>query len=92
MSFSGVEAYKKQRDVLIKEDRKLRREYSTPRSPLEIEADKMMRKLREKEAKTIWKEDTPDIPNRFAGMGFLTGIIDFSLRIFGFLKLLQPNH
>lgn len=65
----------KHRDVLIEEDRSLRREYMTARlrSPLEVKADEIVRKLRAKEAETIWKEEHPEILHPFPGMEFLTG-------------------
>lgn len=74
-SFESVEDYLKQRDALIQEDRSLRRDYMTARlrSPLEIKADAIVRKVRAKEAETIWKEDHPEIPHPFPGMEFLTG-------------------
>ncbi|KXN92283.1 Adenosine deaminase CECR1-A [Leucoagaricus sp. SymC.cos] len=73
--FSSVEEYMTKRDALIKEDRSLRRDYLTAqfRSPLEVKADEIVRKLRAKEAATIWKEDHPEIVHPFPGMEFLTG-------------------
>ncbi|KAF9448874.1 Metallo-dependent hydrolase [Macrolepiota fuliginosa MF-IS2] len=73
--FLGVDDYLKQRDALIQEDRSLRREYMTAqlRSPLEVKADEIVRKIRAKEAATVWQEDHPEILHPFPGMEFLTG-------------------
>jgi adenosine deaminase CECR1 len=72
---ADVEEYMKQRNALIQDDRKLRREYNTTRlrSSLEVKADVIIRKIRAKEAATIWTEDHLDIPHPFPGMEFLTG-------------------
>jgi adenosine deaminase CECR1 len=74
-SFTGIDDYMMQRDALIKDDRSLRRDYMTValRSSLEAKADEIIRKLRAKEANSIWKEDHPEIMHPFPGMEFLTG-------------------
>jgi adenosine deaminase CECR1 len=70
-----TEEYLKQRNALIQDDRKLRREYNTARhrSPLEVKADEIIREIRAKEAASIWTEDHLDVPHPFPGMEFLTG-------------------
>lgn len=72
--------YLRQRDELIDEDRRLRRDCSVlqTRSALEKEADEIVRRVRMEEAQTVWKEEHPDILHPFPGMEFLTGV--FSLR------------
>ncbi|KIM48764.1 hypothetical protein M413DRAFT_15077 [Hebeloma cylindrosporum] len=67
--------YQTRRASLIDEDRSLRREFisSRLRSAKEIEADKIVRKIRALEAETIWQQDYPSIPHPFPGMEFLTG-------------------
>ena len=69
--------YQAQRASLIDNDRSLRRENLTVhlRSDKELEADRIVRKIRAKEAETIWKEEHPSIPHPFPGMEFLTGML-----------------
>ena len=58
-SFSLSE-YDYQRASLIDEDRSLRREfsvYTSLKSDKEVEADRIVRKIRALEAETIWKDD-----------------------------------
>jgi len=71
--------YQMRRASLIDEGRSLRRESlsSHLRSAKEIEADKIVRKIRALEAETIWKQDYPSIPHPFPGMEFLTGVFSF---------------
>jgi len=74
-SFSLSE-YDSQRASLIDEDRSLRREfsvYTSLKSDKEVEADRIVRKIRALEAETIWKDDHPNVPHPFPGMEFLTG-------------------
>ena len=74
-SFSLSE-YDSQRASLINEDRSLRREfsvYTSLKSDKEVEADRIVRKIRALEAETIWKDDHPNVPHPFPGMEFLTG-------------------
>jgi len=74
MSF--LAEYQAQRASLIDNDRSLRRENLTAhlRSDKELEADRIVRKIRALEAETIWKEEHPSIPHPFPGMEFLTGM------------------
>ena len=81
--------YQLQRASLIDEDRSLRREFlsSHLRSAKEIEADKIVRKIRALEAETVWKQDHPSIPHPFPGMEFLTGVFSFGFLFwFGVMK------
>jgi len=74
-SFSLSE-YDYQRASLIDEDRSLRREfsvYTSLKSDKEVQADRIVRKIRALEAETIWKDDHPNVPHPFPGMEFLTG-------------------
>ncbi|KAF8163526.1 hypothetical protein B0H34DRAFT_327265 [Crassisporium funariophilum] len=75
MSSNVLAEYQAQRAALIHDDRSLRREYSRAHlwSDKEIEADKIVRRIRTHEAETIWKEDHPSVPHPFPGMEFLTG-------------------
>lgn len=75
MASASIEEYMKQRNELIHEDTKLRRDcYTTrPRSFLENEAEKIIYQLRREEAESIWQEDHPDVLHPFPGMEFLTG-------------------
>ncbi|EKM82478.1 hypothetical protein AGABI1DRAFT_68123, partial [Agaricus bisporus var. burnettii JB137-S8] len=75
MASTSIKEYMKQRNELIHEDRKLRRDYYTtrPRSTLENEAEKIIYQLRREEAESIWQEDHPDVLHPFPGMEFLTG-------------------
>jgi len=79
--------YQLQRASLINEDRSLRREFlsSHLRSAKEIEADKIVRKIRALEAETIWKQDHPSIPHPFPGMEFLTGVFSSEF-LFGLMQ------
>ena len=63
------------RAALIADDRGMRRENASAqaRSTKEIEADRILREIRAKEAETIWRENHPDIKHPFPGMEFLTG-------------------
>ncbi|KAF9555864.1 Metallo-dependent hydrolase [Agrocybe pediades] len=73
---SAIDTFLSARASLIQEDRSLRREFSSPnppRSDKEVEADKIVRKIRAHEAATIWKEEHPSVPHPFPGMEFLTG-------------------
>lgn len=84
-----ISDYQMQRASLIDEDRSLRREFlsSHLRSAKEIEADKIVRKIRALEAETIWKQDYPSIPHPFPGMEFLTGMFSFDFSLwFGAVK------
>ena len=67
--------YLKERDKLVDEDRRLRRDWPIlqTRSAIETEADEIVRRVRMEEAQSIWKEEHPDIPHPFPGMEFLTG-------------------
>jgi adenosine deaminase CECR1 len=81
--------YQIQRASLIDEDRSLRREFlsSHLRSAKEIEADKIVRKIRALEAETVWKQDHPSTPHPFPGMEFLTGVFSFEFPFwFGAVK------
>jgi len=72
----SLSEYESQRASLIDEDRSLRREfsvYASLKSDKEVEADRIVRKIRALEAETIWKDDYPNIPHPFPGMEFLTG-------------------
>jgi len=72
----SLSEYESQRASLIDEDRSLRREfsvYTSLKSDKEVEADRIVRKIRALEAETIWKDDYPNIPHPFPGMEFLTG-------------------
>ncbi|KAI0311600.1 adenosine deaminase-like growth [Amylostereum chailletii] len=64
--------YMARRSALIQEDRSLRRENAllTTLTDAEKRADGIVRKIREDEANTVWKDE--NIPNVFPGMGFLT--------------------
>jgi hypothetical protein len=75
--------YQMRRASLIDEDRSLRREFlsSHLRSAKEIEADKIIRKIRALEAETVWKQDHPSIPHPFPGMEFLTGVFSFEFSL-----------
>lgn len=78
-SNADLSDYQMQRASLIDKDRSLRREFlsSHLRSAKEIEADKIVRKIRALEAETIWKQDHPSTPHPFPGMEFLTGVCVF---------------
>jgi len=67
--------YQMQRASFIDEGTSLRREFLSAhlRSVKEIDADRIVRKIRALEAETIWKQDHPTIPHPFPGMEFLTG-------------------
>jgi hypothetical protein len=69
--------YQSQRSSLVNEDRSLRREFLPSnlkaRSDREVEADKIVRRIRSQEAETIWRQEYPLIPHPFPGMEFLTG-------------------
>jgi len=69
--------YLAERASLIEQDRALRREFlaTNQRSDDEVEADKIVRRIRAFEAGTIWKEEHPSIPHPFPGMEFLTGML-----------------
>lgn len=72
----------------------MRREYKTAslRSDKEIEADKIVRKIRALEAETIWRQDYPDVQHPFPGMEFLTGKkIIMKTRIFEILSKVCYN-
>lgn len=70
-----VAEYLAARVPFIEADRSLRRENLTAslRSPKEIEADNLVRKIRAHEAATVWKEEYEDVALPFPGMEFLTG-------------------
>lgn len=72
---SSLTEYDKQRLSFITDGLSLRRETLTAdlRTDQEVEADKVVRKIRAMEAETIWKADYPSIPHPFPGMEFLTG-------------------
>ncbi|PFH54144.1 hypothetical protein AMATHDRAFT_135550 [Amanita thiersii Skay4041] len=72
---AALATYKAQRAAFIEQDRSLRREniWKARRSPEEIKADEIIRKIRAKEASTIWKQESDSIPHPFPGMEFLTG-------------------
>jgi adenosine deaminase CECR1 len=74
-SVAGLADYEAQRGSLIADDRSMRREFAQANalSAKEIEADRIIRKIRALEAETIWREDHPDIKHPFPGMEFLTG-------------------
>ncbi len=69
--------YQSLRSALIDEGRSLRREFLPSnvnlRNNKEIEADRIVQRIRALEAETIWKQDYPSIPHPFPGMEFLTG-------------------
>ncbi|KAF8969728.1 hypothetical protein BDZ97DRAFT_1794869 [Flammula alnicola] len=88
-SSASISDFQAQRTALIENDRSLRREYlpTNKRSDKEIEADKIVRRIRALEADTIWKEEHPSIPHPFPGMEFLTGkSIIMKTRIFEILS------
>lgn len=64
-----------ERAALITNDRGMRRENASAkaRSTKEIEANRILREIRAKEAETIWRENHSDIKHPFPGMEFLTG-------------------
>ncbi|KAF9564345.1 Metallo-dependent hydrolase [Agrocybe pediades] len=72
---SAMDDFLSARTSLIQEDRSLRREFLSTnlRSDKEVEADKIVRKIRAHEAATIWTEELPSVPHPFPGMEFLTG-------------------
>lgn len=73
------DGYMEQRNRLIDDDRRLRRDWSTSKtgSILEQQADEIIRRIRAEEAESIWKEGLPDVPHPFPGMEFLTGLSAF---------------
>ncbi|KIL67962.1 hypothetical protein M378DRAFT_122268 [Amanita muscaria Koide BX008] len=75
MSSSEIETYRAKREAFINDDRSLRREniWNQQRTEAEIKADSTLRKLRDYEASTIWKEESESILHPFPGMEFLTG-------------------
>ena len=77
MASTPFSDYQSLRSALIDEDRSLRREFLPSnmnlRTDKEIEADRIVRRIRALEAETIWKQDYPSIPHPFPGMEFLTG-------------------
>ena len=82
MSGTLFSEYISQRSSLITEDRSLRREFLKTPSIKEIEADKVIRRIRAHEAATIWKEEHPSVPHPFPGMEFLTGILYFVMTLY----------
>ncbi|KAF9227807.1 Metallo-dependent hydrolase [Gyrodon lividus] len=67
--------YLQKRTQLITEDRALRLDYAraTTFTPTELQADRVVRAIRAKEAETIWGVEYNDVPHPFPGMEFLTG-------------------
>jgi adenosine deaminase CECR1 len=75
MSLNDIAEYQAKRAAFINEDRALRRDYarSANRSAVELEADKVIRKIRAIEASSIWDGEHENIQHPFPGMEFLTG-------------------
>lgn len=74
-SDTELATYRGARAALIADDLSRRRENATlrTRSATEAQADAVLRRIRAKEAETIWREEHPDIKHPFPGMEFLTG-------------------
>lgn len=71
----NLKTYEVERAALIEKDRSLRREYARIQiSSAEREADKVVRRVREEEARSIWSADYDGVPHPFPGMEFLTGM------------------
>jgi adenosine deaminase CECR1 len=72
---SDVAEYQAKRVALINEDRAYRPDYANAakRSATEIEADKVVRKIRTFEASSVWSAKHENIEHPFPGMEFLTG-------------------
>ena len=74
----AVEAtnYEVSRSQLINEERSLRRDadWLSRATPEELRADAFIRKVRAKEAVSVWGVEHPHIPNLYPGMEFLTGL------------------
>ncbi|EGO21083.1 hypothetical protein SERLADRAFT_417493 [Serpula lacrymans var. lacrymans S7.9] len=71
----SLEEYAAKRAALMKTDRGFRIDHakSASESATEIEADRIIRQIREIEAKSIWSAEHDNIPHPFPGMEFLTG-------------------
>lgn len=69
--------YQAKRAALINQDRALRPDYVTSanHSPVELQADKIVRTIRSEEAISVWAAEHDDVPHPFPGMEFLTGNI-----------------
>ncbi|ESK83975.1 cecr1 family adenosine [Moniliophthora roreri MCA 2997] len=73
-SVSQLTRYNAKRNELITADRAARVDHlRASLSPVEQEADQIIRKIRDLEANSIWTADHPSIPHPFPGMEFLTG-------------------
>ena len=71
---TSFEEYQAERTLLIESDYALRRDRALPSlSGREFSADKLLRRIRAREAESIWTADYESIPHPFPGMEFLTG-------------------
>ncbi|TFK54820.1 Metallo-dependent hydrolase [Heliocybe sulcata] len=73
-SVLSVQEYITKREAFINEERSLRREHArlAVLSDAEAQADRVVRKIRAEEARTIWSEENEAAENIFPGMEFLT--------------------
>ncbi|KAG1735159.1 Metallo-dependent hydrolase [Suillus occidentalis] len=69
MSSDRLTRYIERRQKLIKEDRKLRKDYFREKySEAEQRADEVVRCIRAKEAVTVWRDKHEDVPHQYPGM------------------------
>jgi hypothetical protein len=75
-----LDEYNRKRTQLIADDRALRVDTVNGDrfSEKSRQADAILRRIREEEAKSIWAVEHEDVPHPFPGMEFLTGILKLS--------------
>ncbi|KAG9318586.1 hypothetical protein JVU11DRAFT_678 [Chiua virens] len=94
MSSPALVAYLENRIKLIDEDRALRIDYEKTKraSSVELRADRVVRTVRDREAKTLWGAEHDGVPHPFPGMEFLTGKkIIMKSRLFEILRAMPKG-
>lgn len=73
-----LKQYEQAREALIRSDLAMRRDRAMVDNSLSdsyaAKADAVLRRIRQEEADTVWKQEYPNIPHPFPGMEFLTGM------------------
>jgi hypothetical protein len=90
-----LDEYHRKRTELIVDDRALRIDVVNGDrfSEKSRQADAILRRIREDEAKSIWAVEHEEVPHPFPGMEFLTGILKLAIhRVLAVILLRRKGH